>query len=63
MVSYSGPVRPGTSEETFRETGKTERLYRGPVRPGTDEGTFRDTGERVKKGSGGRSGGEDSEGC
>lgn len=41
---FKGPVRPGVSEEKFRETGETVREFRGPVRPGTDVEKFRKTG-------------------
>jgi len=54
MAKFSGPVRPGTSESTFRRTGKTvekKRTFSGPVRPGTSESTFRKTGMTVKKSS------------
>jgi len=44
MASFQGPVRPGTSESVFRETGRTQREYQGPVRPGTDVEKFRRTG-------------------
>ena len=41
---FKGPVRPGESEERFRETGETKRKFRGPVRPGTDKEKFRRSG-------------------
>jgi len=45
QTTYSGPIQPGTSEKTFRDTGKTTPSYSGPVQPGTDRKTFRDTGK------------------
>jgi len=48
MVEYQGPVKPGTDEEKFRETGETTNLYQGPTLPTTDEETFRKTGETEK---------------
>ena len=53
---YAGPVVPGTSEETFRETGSTgstgsssggRKEYAGPIIPGTSEETFRETGSSI----------------
>jgi len=44
---YSGPIQPGTSEEVFRETGKsvpTNQTYSGPVQSGSSASTFRTTG-------------------
>ena len=32
---FAGPVRPGTSEQVFRETGREQRLVRGPLPRGT----------------------------
>lgn len=53
---YQGPVRPGTDEDTFRETGRSVQRsggggYQGPVRPGRDEEIFRQTGQSVEIGS------------
>ena len=42
---YFGPVRPGTSEKVFRETGKERRVKSGPVPFGTSEEVFRETGQ------------------
>lgn len=54
--TFQGPVRPGTNEQTFRQTGVSgggklqsqlmtpAPTYQGPVRPGTSEQTFRRTG-------------------
>jgi len=50
-MAYQGPIQPGTSEKTFRETGKTQRLFQGPVRPGRDEEYFRMTGESKSRGT------------
>ena len=55
MASYQGPIKPGTSESTFRKTGKSVSVYQGPVRPTDNEETFRKTG--VSTGGGGRGGG------
>jgi len=55
--SYQGPVRPGTSESVFRETGqsvKDNSIVQGPVRPGTDVVAFR-TGGSSSSGGGGSS--------
>ncbi len=50
---FQGPIKPGTSEEAFRETGKSVNLFQGPVRPGTDVKYFRRTGtSRSSSGSG-----------
>lgn len=52
---FQGPVRPGTSVKTFRETGRSVPRgggrFAGPVRPGRDEKIFRATGESVTIGS------------
>ncbi len=55
---FKGPVRPGTSEATFRATGVSVPRrsggrggFAGPVRPKTDEAIFRATGKSVPVGS------------
>lgn len=31
MAVYQGPIKPGTSEKKFRETGKNKPIYYGRV--------------------------------
>ncbi|PJE81143.1 hypothetical protein COU58_04220 [Candidatus Pacearchaeota archaeon CG10_big_fil_rev_8_21_14_0_10_32_42] len=64
MAVYQGPIKAGTSEEKFRETGKSVPLIQGPVRPSDNEQVFRSTGKSTggKKSSGGRSSGGGSSG-
>jgi len=47
---YQGPIAPGTSEKTFRKTGRSVSSggsYQGPVQPGISEEIFRETGVSV----------------
>ena len=57
MAVYQGPIKPGTSEQKYRDTGKSVPLYQGPVPRGYDEKTFRETGKTIRIYGGGGGGG------
>ena len=54
---YQGPIKPGTSEKEFRDSGKSIPLFQGPIKPGTSEEVFRRTGRSSGGSSSSSSGG------